>query len=258
MKKLVFVLFFISVSFAAQSQCRRYEGKLPYKFAPEYIPWMKEQNGMLGEFDLPRGTRTLVFYPYEYERDTILADGRVAHFYKADYACYGKYPNQWCYVCLPDGVKLLIRCFAEYHYPTGMKPGVYNLVPDLLEVVGMDDCGTPIVFSADGSAGYTEPYIETRQESEPAPESSSGSCTITVNGRTIPLYGRVQVVSAAADFTVEVRSQAADLRVKTVSCCAQACGEWEFVSSAADFTVQFVSSAADLTIEYVSSFPGLR
>ena len=34
------------------------------------------------------------------------------------------------------------------------------------------------------------------------------------------------------------------------------CGEWEWVDSLADFTVQFVDALPDITIEFVDAFPG--
>ena len=47
-----------------------------------------------------------------------------------------------------------------------------------------------------------------------------------------------------------------DLKVKTVDSFADACGEWEFVDSFPDFTVQFVDSFPDIKIEFVERFPG--
>ena len=73
----------------------------------------------------------------------------------------------------------------------------------------------------------------------------------------IPLYGRVKVVEAFADFKVKIVSSFPDLKVKTVSAFADECGEWQFVESFPDFTVQFVESFPDFTIQFVENFPGL-
>lgn len=73
----------------------------------------------------------------------------------------------------------------------------------------------------------------------------------------IPLYGRVKVVEAFADFKVKIVSSFPDLKVKTVSAFADECGEWQFVESFPDFTVQFVESFPDFTIHFVENFPGL-
>lgn len=71
------------------------------------------------------------------------------------------------------------------------------------------------------------------------------------------LFGRVQVVDSFPDFKVAVVDSFPDLKVKPVSSFPDACGEWRFVDSFPDFTVQFVDSFPDFTIEFVESFPGL-
>ena len=76
------------------------------------------------------------------------------------------------------------------------------------------------------------------------------------NNKEIPLHGRVKVVSGLADFQVQVVSGLADLRVKKVNSFPDKCGEWQFVDSHADFTIEFVDGLADFTIEYVSSHSG--
>ena len=78
------------------------------------------------------------------------------------------------------------------------------------------------------------------------------------SGKEIPLWGRVQVVNAHADFTVKVVNAHADLDVKKVNAFANSCGEWQFVEAHADFTVKFVDAHADFTIKYVNSFPRQR
>ena len=76
----------------------------------------------------------------------------------------------------------------------------------------------------------------------------------TWNG--IPLHGEVEVVESFADIQVQVVSSFPNLRVKTVSSFADSCGEWEFVESFPDFTIEFVESFPDIRIEFVESFPG--
>jgi hypothetical protein len=73
----------------------------------------------------------------------------------------------------------------------------------------------------------------------------------------IPLHGEVEVVEHFADFRVQVVTSFPDLKVKTVSSFPDDCGEWEFVDSFPDFTIEFVDSFPDLKIEFVDSFPGL-
>ncbi|MDD4847997.1 MAG: hypothetical protein PHR53_04440 [Bacteroidales bacterium] len=64
-----------------------------------------------------------------------------------------------------------------------------------------------------------------------------------------PLYGKVKVVEYFADFKVQIVSSFPDLRVKSCH-FASSCGEWEFVESFPDFTVQFVEYFPDFTIQF--------
>lgn len=73
----------------------------------------------------------------------------------------------------------------------------------------------------------------------------------------IPLHGKVKVVQSFADFKVKVVQSFPDLKVKKVSSFPDNCGEWQFVESFPDFTVQFVESFPDFTIQFVESFPGM-
>ena len=73
----------------------------------------------------------------------------------------------------------------------------------------------------------------------------------------IPLYGEVGIVERGGDISVEVVTSFPDLEVKPVESFPDDCGEWEFVESFPDFTINFVNSFPDLTIEFVESFPGV-
>ncbi len=73
-----------------------------------------------------------------------------------------------------------------------------------------------------------------------------------------PLYGKIKVVDAFPDITVQVVDAFPDLEVKKVDAFASACGQWKFVTSFADLKIKFVSAFADIKIKYVDAFPGLR
>ena len=73
----------------------------------------------------------------------------------------------------------------------------------------------------------------------------------------IPLHGEVGIVERGGDISVEVVTSFPDLEVKPVESFPDDCGEWEFVESFPDFTINFVNSFPDLTIEFVESFPGV-
>lgn len=72
------------------------------------------------------------------------------------------------------------------------------------------------------------------------------------------LKGKVKIVNAFPDFKVKVVSAFEDLKVKSVSSFPDDCGEWQFVDSFPDFTIQFVESFPDFTIKFVDAFPGVN
>ena len=83
---------------------------------------------------------------------------------------------------------------------------------------------------------------------------------ITKDGyfRGIRLCGRVKVVEHAADFDVRVVDSGADLDVRAVRKYASNPSEWQFVNSAADFTIRFVEHAPDFDIKFVERYPEVR
>lgn len=78
---------------------------------------------------------------------------------------------------------------------------------------------------------------------EPASSKLQGC---SVNG--IYLKGRVQVVSAFGDVKIREVGTGADLQVRIVD-LPQSCGEWRFVDSLPDFTVEYVSIGEDITVK---------
>jgi hypothetical protein len=47
----------------------------------------------------------------------------------------------------------------------------------------------------------------------------------------IPLFGKVQVVTALADFQVQKVDALADIKIKKVTTMPKNCGEWQFVDA---------------------------
>ena len=58
----------------------------------------------------------------------------------------------------------------------------------------------------------------------------------------IKLCGKVKVVKSFADIKVQVVKSFPDLKVKKVSSFPDKIGEWQFVDSFPDFTIQFVDA----------------
>ncbi|MBQ9697254.1 MAG: hypothetical protein IJV46_01780 [Acidaminococcaceae bacterium] len=73
----------------------------------------------------------------------------------------------------------------------------------------------------------------------------------------IRLAGKVKVVKNFANIKVQVVKNFPDLKVKKVSNFPDKIGEWQFVESFPDFTIQFVDNFPDIKIQYVDNFPGV-
>lgn len=84
-------------------------------------------------------------------------------------------------------------------------------------------------------------------------ESVADDCT----WKGIKLQGKVKVVTSSADVKVQLVTSFPDLKVRSVGSFADSCGEWLFVESFPDFTVQFVESFPDVKIQFVENFPGV-
>lgn len=73
----------------------------------------------------------------------------------------------------------------------------------------------------------------------------------------IKLCGKVKVVTHNADIKVKVVDSFPDLKVKKVTSFPDHIGEWQFVESFPDFTIQYVDSFPDIKIKFVNAFPGV-
>ncbi len=82
-------------------------------------------------------------------------------------------------------------------------------------------------------------------------------CTITVNGKTFKLYGKVEIVDENPDIKVQIVDNFADIKVQLVDNFPDKCGKVQIVDVFADVKVQIVDNFADIKVEIVDDFPGL-
>lgn len=83
-------------------------------------------------------------------------------------------------------------------------------------------------------------------------------CTITVKGKTFPLYGKVEIVESFPDIKVQIVNSFEDLDVKLVESFPDDCGKIKIVESFPDVKVQIVESFPDIKVKLVESFPGVK
>lgn len=112
------------------------------------------------------------------------------------------------------------------------------------------------VYQPNQNNGATTSAAPASAPAQPQSKSilkSFPSCKI--NG--VALTGRAKVVSAGGQIKVRVVPGVADFGVRTADRSTGKCGEWRFVSTQADFTVEIVDSGEDFTISF-SMRPGPR
>lgn len=84
------------------------------------------------------------------------------------------------------------------------------------------------------------------------------NCTITKDGKTFPLYGKVEVVKTGADLKVQIVNVGADLKVELVNVGANSCGKVEVVNVGADVKVEIVEVGADIKVEVTNVGAGIK
>ncbi|MCQ2348252.1 MAG: hypothetical protein MJZ65_03585 [Paludibacteraceae bacterium] len=84
------------------------------------------------------------------------------------------------------------------------------------------------------------------------------NCTITKDGKTFPLYGKVKIVESFPDLEVKLVESFSDLDVKLVESFPDQCGEIQIVESFPDIKVKLVSSFPDLKVKIVGAFQGIK
>jgi hypothetical protein len=120
-------------------------------------------------------------------------------------------------------------------------PAVSNPAP-----VAQPNQNSGAATSAAPASAPTQPQSKSILKSFP-------SCKFNV----VALTGRAKVVSAGGQIKVRVVPGVADFGVRTADRSTGKCGEWRFVSTQADFTVEIVDSGEDFTISF-SMRPGPR
>jgi hypothetical protein len=92
-------------------------------------------------------------------------------------------------------------------------------------------------------------YTVARADEAPPP------ITCTKSG-VCQMHGKVKIVSSFPKYKIKIVNSFPDIKVKKVTSFPDKAGEWQFVDSFPDFTVQIVDSFPDFTVQYVDSFPG--
>lgn len=84
------------------------------------------------------------------------------------------------------------------------------------------------------------------------------NCTITKDGKTYPLYGKVKIVDSFEDIKVKIVDSFEDADIKIVDSFENSCGKVKIVDSFEDVKVKIVDSFEDIKVKIVDSFEGVK
>ena len=84
------------------------------------------------------------------------------------------------------------------------------------------------------------------------------NCTITKDGKTYNLYGRVRIVDSFEDLKVRIVDSFEDIGIKLVDSFEDDCGRAKIVDSFEDIRIKIVDSFEDIKVKIVDSFEGVR
>ena len=84
------------------------------------------------------------------------------------------------------------------------------------------------------------------------------NCTITKDGKTYNLYGKVKIVDSFEDIKVKIVDSFEDVDIKIVGSFENTCGKVKIVDSFEDVKVKIVDSFEDIKIKIVDSFEGVK
>ena len=84
------------------------------------------------------------------------------------------------------------------------------------------------------------------------------NCTITKDGKTYKLYGKVKIVDSFEDIKVKIVDSFEDADIKIVDAFEDSCGKVKIVEHFEDVKVKIVDSFEDIKVKIVNSFEGVK
>ncbi len=84
------------------------------------------------------------------------------------------------------------------------------------------------------------------------------NCTITKNGKTYHLYGKVKIVENFEDIKVKIVERFEDADIKIVENFENTCGRVKLVENFENVKVKIVDNFEDIKIKIVNNFEGIK
>ena len=101
--------------------------------------------------------------------------------------------------------------------------------------------------------------------SDQQPKKTSGGwvinksdCTISKDGKTYRLYGKVKIVDNFEDFKVKIVDNFEDVKIHIVDNFENSCGKVKIVNNFEDVKVKIVDNFEDIKVKIVTNFEGLN
>lgn len=84
------------------------------------------------------------------------------------------------------------------------------------------------------------------------------NCTITKDGKTYKLYGKVKIVDHFEDIRVKIVDHFEDVDIKIVTSFENSCGKVKIVNNFEDVKVKIVDHFEDIRVKIVENFEGVK
>ncbi len=80
------------------------------------------------------------------------------------------------------------------------------------------------------------------------------NCTITIDGETFNLYGKIKIVDDYEDVRVKIVDDYEDVRIEIVDDYSNSCGRIEIVDDYEDVRVKIVDDYEDVRVDIVGDY----
>ena len=84
------------------------------------------------------------------------------------------------------------------------------------------------------------------------------NCTVTKDGKTYKLYGKVKIVENFEDIKVKIVDSFEDVDIKIVDNFETSCGKVKLVEHFEDVKVKIVEHFEDIKVKLVDNFEGVK
>lgn len=84
------------------------------------------------------------------------------------------------------------------------------------------------------------------------------NCTVTKDGKTFNLYGKVKIVDNFEDIKVKIVDNFEDVDIRIVDNFEDTCGKVRIVSNFEDVKVKIVDNFEDIKVKIVQNFEGVK